>query len=217
MTNLPSPTTLPTFPTPTALPTTPTLPTVPRIAVVEQVMGLPVSIHVRGPRARGSAAAEAMRSAFDVLRSADLMFSTYRADSQVSRIDRGELSLADADPMVREVCELADEARALTGGLFDIRSPDSDGRMRFDPSGLVKGWAAERAAFALEGLDEHDFMLNAGGDVVVGGAVAFSDSWSTGPGRSRRLARQPGVCTCGIRARANRRAGCSPPRSRDPR
>jgi thiamine biosynthesis lipoprotein len=38
---------------------------------------------------------------------------------------------------------------------------------RYDPSGLVKGWAAERAARHLSTLDGYGWCLNAGGDVLV--------------------------------------------------
>jgi thiamine biosynthesis lipoprotein len=181
---------------------------VPRIAVIEQVMGLPVSIYVRGPRARGPVVAEAIHRAMDILRSADLMFSTYRVDSQISRIDRGELALEDADPLVREVCELAADAERLTGGIFRIRLPDADGRIRFDPSGLVKGWAVERAGRELERLPDHDFLVNAGGDVVVGGLAEGTPAWRIGveaPGRRGLLGfvelRRGAVATSGTAAR----------------
>lgn len=131
---------------------------------VEQVMGLPVSLHVRGATGDPDAAVAA---AFGLLHSADRMFSTYRADSQVSRINRGELLLPDADPTVREVARLCATASRLTGGWFDAHLPGPDGRPWFDPSGLVKGWAAQRAADRLTAGGVGDFCLNAGGDVVL--------------------------------------------------
>ena len=160
------PTTQPT----TAHPTTTPHPTMdqPRAAYVEQVMGLPVSIHVRGPAPRDEPVTAAVRRAFALLHRVDELFSTYRPDSQVSRIDRGELTLADADPWLREVCALADQARRETDGLFDVRLPGPDGRRRFDPSGIVKGWAAARAADLLADVPDHAYCLNAGGDVAVG-------------------------------------------------
>jgi thiamine biosynthesis lipoprotein len=149
----------------------------PRVAFVEQVMGLPVSIHVRGPRARDAQVADAVRAAFRLLHEADARFSTYRPDSEVCRIDRGELSPAEASPDLREVLALADRAREATGGLFDVRLPGPDGGSRFDPSGIVKGWAAARAGELLtralaelpHAQQPTTFCLNAGGDVVVGG------------------------------------------------
>jgi thiamine biosynthesis lipoprotein len=149
-------------------------------------MGLPVSIHLRGPEAGDQATAAVVHRAFALLHRVDELFSTYRPDSEVSRIGRGELAVEDAHPWVRQVCHLADRARAETGGLFDVRLRSRDGTRRFDPSGIVKGWAAARAAALLDSLADHDYCLNAGGDVVVGGRADGTVPWRIGienPGR----------------------------------
>jgi FAD:protein FMN transferase len=129
-------------------------------------MGLPISIHVRGPTARTPAVDALVEVAFTELRRCDALFSTYKPDSQISRINAGTLDLADADPEIHEILALGEAARELTGGLFDIRLPDADGLLRLDPSGIVKGWAAQRA-FTLLAVDDLDICLNAGGDVLV--------------------------------------------------
>ncbi|GAB3680383.1 FAD:protein FMN transferase [Angustibacter aerolatus] len=157
--------------------------TAPRAAFVEQVMGLPVSVHVRGPAARCDAVREAVTRAFASLHEADAVFSTYRPDSDVARIRRGELAVAAADPLVAEVLAIAEDARARTDGRFDVRLPDPDGVRRLDPSGVVKGWAAERAGGLLRDdptLDGHDWCLNAGGDVLVGGHLPDAAPWRIG-------------------------------------
>jgi thiamine biosynthesis lipoprotein len=46
--------------------------------------------------------------------------------------------------------------------------PDPDGVVRFDPTGLVKGWAIDRAGQQLAGLPGAAWSVNAGGDVLVG-------------------------------------------------
>jgi thiamine biosynthesis lipoprotein len=145
---------------------------------VEQVMGLPVSIHLAGPRALTGDAAAAVRRAFEVLRAADAMFSTYRADSAVMAMRAGRLRFADAPPEVADVVRLCEIARECTGGLFDPYRDDGGGRRVFDPTGLVKGWAAERAAAELAELTGVAYCLNAGGDVAVGGADPAP--WSIG-------------------------------------
>jgi thiamine biosynthesis lipoprotein len=96
------------------------------------------------------------------------VFSPYRPDSLVSRVDRGEVSLAEAarDADVAEVLDLGARAERATGGAFCLHRPRPDGSTAFDPSGVVKGWAAERAAAALRALDDTDFCLSAGGDVL---------------------------------------------------
>ena len=132
-------------------------------------MGMPISIHVRAADVDSPAVAGAVEEAFDVLREADRLFSTYQQHSEVSRIRRGELDPALADPAVRQVIALCQRARELTDGAFTDLMPDEEGVLRFDPTGLVKGWAADQAASRLAELPGVSYCLNAGGDVVVGG------------------------------------------------
>jgi thiamine biosynthesis lipoprotein len=79
------------------------------------------------------------------------------------------------------VLTLCDEARERTGGWFDAsRLPDPlGGAPRHDPSGLVKGWAVQRAARHLAGLAGYAWCLNAGGDVTVASAPGESP-WRVG-------------------------------------
>jgi thiamine biosynthesis lipoprotein len=126
-------------------------------------MGLPISVLARGERAQSLEADRAVRSTFRELVDVDAVFSPYRSDSVVSQLQRGEIGLADSDQDIRDVARRCDRATELTGGLFDATRPDGT----WDPSGLVKGWAAERAARHLAQLPDIDWCLNAGGDVVV--------------------------------------------------
>ncbi len=141
----------------------------PRRAWVEQIMGLPISIHLRGDDPAADHVANAVTAVFADLRHADAVFSTYRDDSDLTRWERGELALADADPLLTDVVELCEQARERTDGRFDPHGlPDPrTGIPRYDPSGLVKGWAVQRAARHLNTLDGYGWCLNAGGDVLV--------------------------------------------------
>ncbi|WP_238014413.1 FAD:protein FMN transferase [Dactylosporangium sp. AC04546] len=143
--------------------------TLPRRAWVEQIMGLPVSIHLRGPGVGTADAGARVAACFAGLRRADAVFSPYRDDSDLSRWERGDLAVDAADPAFAEVLGLCDEARDRTGGWFDPRGlPDPrTGAPRFDPSGLVKGWAVERAARQLRQLRGYSWCLNAGGDILL--------------------------------------------------
>jgi thiamine biosynthesis lipoprotein len=128
------------------------------------IMGLPFSIHLRGAikrQADPDAVEAAVEAVWESLRWADRIFSPYRADSEISRIRAGDLRLRDADPAVRQVLDFAEIARRITGGTFDVRGSGS-----LDPSGIVKGWAASRAAEPLSTLGV-DHYLNAGGDVLL--------------------------------------------------
>jgi thiamine biosynthesis lipoprotein len=160
-------------------------------AWVAQIMGLPISVHVRGPDP--SAAEPEVERLFDDLRHADAVFSTYRDDSELSRWERGELALEDADPALAEVIGLCAEATRRTDGWFDPhRLPDPHtGLPRYDPSGLVKGWAVERAASRLSTSDGYGWCLNAGGDVLVH-TPAEQPGWRVGvedPYDPRRIMR----------------------------
>lgn len=139
-----------------------------RRAWVEQVMGLPVSIHLRGPDVRGTEAEQAVAAVYAELVRLDALFSTYRPDSVISRRRRGEVTSGPDDPLLAEVEQLCAVASERTDGAFTAWLPDSDGVLRYDPTGLVKGWAVDRAAVPLSGLPFTAWSVNAGGDVLVG-------------------------------------------------
>lgn len=138
---------------------------------VEEVMGTVVSVAVR--RADPVAAASGLDAAFVVLREADERFSPFDPGSELSRFDRGELGRGELSPDMREVLAIADRARADSGGVFDVRSPEG----RLDANGVVKGWAAQRAADQLVAAGLRDFCLNAGGDVVAHGEPEPGRPW----------------------------------------
>jgi thiamine biosynthesis lipoprotein len=110
----------------------------------------------------------------------DRDFSTYKNDSEVSRIRRGELEVADASENVKEVWKLCELACELTLGAFDPWIDDGG----FDPSGLVKGWAADVAAKMLVGAGAESVLINAAGDLVLRGGQLPEDSevkpWNIG-------------------------------------
>jgi thiamine biosynthesis lipoprotein len=133
---------------------------------VEHVMGMPVSLALRGRHAADAVGSAAWAEAVGVLRQVDRVFSTYRPDSAVSRLGRGELHLADCPPEVAEVLGLGALAEEQSGGAFAVRRAGPDGAVVLDPSGVVKGWAVERAAAALRALAGTDFCLSAGGDLL---------------------------------------------------
>jgi thiamine biosynthesis lipoprotein len=129
-------------------------------------MGMPVSIHVRGD-SPGLLREWAVEEALAALVEVDRVFSTYRADSEISRLRSGAIGVQSCSPAVAEVLELCAEANRLTGGYFSAWLPGPDGALALDPSGLVKGWAVERAARALtEGIDD-DYYIGAGGDIAL--------------------------------------------------
>jgi thiamine biosynthesis lipoprotein len=105
----------------------------------------------------------------------DALFSTYRSDSDVSRIRRGELRVPDAHPLVAEVLDLCARAQDATDGWFTAQR---DGGV--DPTGLVKGWAIERATDLLRDLGVTHCAVNGGGDMQLVGEAAPGRAWSVG-------------------------------------
>lgn len=144
---------------------------------VEHVMGFPVSLRVDDEDIRE----ETADALFAWLREVDARFSPFRADSEVSRLDRGELTPHELSPDLTEVLGLCEEYRVATGGAFDVRLPGRG----LDPCAMVKGWSVQRAANLLSGRGTSRFCLNAGGDVVAAGGP-----WRVGvrhPERADRL------------------------------
>ena len=138
---------------------------------VEHIMGMPIELDVRD-EAVDPALLEAV---FASLRDADAVFSTYRPDSDISRLDAGELPLGACRPEVDEVLTRCADLRERTGGYFSVRATGT-----LDPSGYVKGWAVARAAGLLDAAGVANFCLNAGGDLVLRGRPGPHDPWRIG-------------------------------------
>ncbi len=153
---------------------------------VEHIMGMPIIVDVRDPDVDPAA----LDRVFDWLRVVDATFSTYRPDSDISRLNRGELTLAGAHPDVLAVLERCEQLRVETNGYFDIRAPFLSRQETGadaahppgvgDPSGLVKGWSVDRAARILDAAGALNYCINAGGDIRVRGYPAPAPCWRVG-------------------------------------
>ena len=107
-------------------------------------------------------------------------FSTYRPDSDISRLNRGEIALADAHVSVQSVLRRCESLRRSTRGYFDVAAPMASLGGGVDPSGFVKGWAVEGAGRLLSGAGANSWCVNAGGDICLSGAPAGCDCWRVG-------------------------------------
>jgi thiamine biosynthesis lipoprotein len=141
---------------------------------VEQIMGTAIDLDVRD-----SAVSQAtLERAFEYLRAVDAQFSTYKPESEVSRLIRGELDEDGCSDELTAVLALSEEVRRATAGYFDIRAHRPDGRP--DPTGLVKGWSLENAARILEAAGARNYCINGGGDIVASGEAAPGHAWRVG-------------------------------------
>jgi thiamine biosynthesis lipoprotein len=155
-------------------PVSPATTPLPGLHRVEQIMGTAIVLDVRDAHVTPAT----LERAFDYLRGVDLRFSTYKPESEVSRLIRGEIAEADCSPELGEVLAMCEQVRGTTEGYFDIRAHRSDGRP--DPTGLVKGWALENAGRILEAAGAHNYCVNGGGDIVAHGEAAPGHPWRVG-------------------------------------
>jgi thiamine biosynthesis lipoprotein len=114
-----------------------------------------------------------LESATNTLHKADTIFSLYKPDSPLSRLARGETSVDQCPGVVEQVWELCESWEKTTGGWFSAFTPEHT----FDPSGLVKTWAAKFAAEKLLEAGITDFTLNAGGDILISDGQSRQDFW----------------------------------------
>jgi thiamine biosynthesis lipoprotein len=149
------------------------LATLPGARRVEQIMGMPIVVDVRDEQVDDAV----LDGVFDWFRWVDATFSTYKDDSEISRLNRGELSLADAHPDVVDVLGRCERLRLETGGYFDVRAGSPD---VVDPSGLVKGWSVDRAATMLDDAGLGNYAVNAAGDMRLRGRAVPELHWRVG-------------------------------------
>ncbi|MFF7340806.1 FAD:protein FMN transferase [Streptomyces sp. NPDC008163] len=140
---------------------------------VEHVMGTVFTFDIRDRPT--PAIRHALTDAVRLLHRVDAVFSTYRPESHISRLDRQEIPLEDCPPQVREVMRLCDRAAALSDGWFTLTPAG-----RLDPSGLVKGWAVDGASGLLSDAGVRNSCVNGGGDLRIRGRSGGNAPWRVG-------------------------------------
>jgi thiamine biosynthesis lipoprotein len=140
----------------------------------EAVMGTVVTIQLHTP-VPAAQAEPALSEAVKWLHWVDETFSTYKAESEVNRFDRGELAAGAASAELQSVIALCYLLAEETGGFFDAWAGG-----RFDPSGVVKGWSIDRASEILASHGISDHLVDAGGDLLMRGRPAGAEQWRVG-------------------------------------
>ena len=156
----------------------------------------------------------ALNEACSKLHEADRIFSLYKPESPLSKLARGETSVAMCPPQVSDVWDLCEAWEKTTGGYFKSFTPENT----FDPSGLVKTWAAQKAIDVLLVSGIEDFTLNAGGDIWLSDELTSEIDWKVGISKPVSIASQEAgvlavlnlkntnyraVCTSGTAERGN--------------
>lgn len=136
------------------------------------IMGMPITVEIVDP----TVSQEALNQTFTYFEYVDKKFSTYKDDSEITRINNGELDATEYSPPMREILLVAEETKQITNGYFDITKTDG----KIDPSGIVKGWAIYNAAKLLLEKGFHNFYIEAGGDIQAEGLNSKGEKWSVG-------------------------------------
>jgi thiamine biosynthesis lipoprotein len=100
----------------------------------------------------------------------DEVFSTFKSESEVSILRRGDIQIENCSVEMKEVWNACCYARDLTLGSFDPWCVSGG----FDPSGYVKGWAADKCGQIFEKYGIENSLVNASGDFAVRGMMLTS-------------------------------------------
>ena len=167
----------------------------------EPVMGTVVTFDLYDSDAASKDLQSFLDEAIEVLHDADDVFSTFKTDSPISRLRRGEITLGECPSKVAEVLELCRAARTISDGWFDPWSLPGG----VDPTGYVKGWAAQRSLEVLRRSAIRGALVNAAGDTASFGYPQPGAAFRIGivdPAATQRLAcivNSPGaVATSGV-------------------
>jgi thiamine biosynthesis lipoprotein len=155
-------------------------------------MGMPVTLDVID----ASATMALFETAFDHFKYIDEKFSTYKENSEISRINNLELGLEDASEDMKTIFDLAEKTRLVTDGFFNIQYKGF-----YDPSGLVKGWAIYNASEILCQKGMKNFYVDAGGDVQAVGRNSQDQNWRVGirnPFDPDQIVKVLSISNCGV-------------------
>jgi thiamine biosynthesis lipoprotein len=136
------------------------------------IMGMHITVEIVDKKVNSAIFEEIFNYFSDI----DKRFSTYKNDSEIMRINRGEVASGAYSRGMQEVFALAEKTKGETHGYFDIRKPNGT----IDPSGIVKGWAIQKAAELLIRKGYSNFYIDAGGDIQSHGVNSHGKDWSIG-------------------------------------
>ena len=172
--------------------------------VAADIMGMPVNVMIADNVDELSQKKD-IENVFSYLRKVDERFSLYKTNSEMSRMNRGEVTADAASPELQEVLALCEQTKRETNGYFDIRI---NGQL--DPSGLVKGWAIQNAAQLLRKKNYRNFFVEIAGDVQVLGRNEQGKKWRVGiqnPFQSGEIIKVVHLENCGIATSGNYERG----------
>lgn len=135
------------------------------------LMGMHITIEVVDTQVKQ----QDIDAVYDYFTYIDQTFSTYKANSEISRINSGKLHKNQYTKDMETILALCEQTNRETDGYFNI---EHNGKL--DPSGIVKGWAIWQAAQLLKQKGFKNFYIDAGGDVQVYGKNVQEKPWIIG-------------------------------------
>lgn len=156
-------------------------------------MGMPITVEIVDDKVHK----KDIDFVFDYFSDVDTVFSTYKKDSEISRINRLELEEKNYSNDMKTIFALAEKTKKETNGYFDM--VQSNGLK--DPSGIVKGWAILQASVTLQEKGFKNFYIDAGGDVQVSGKNKNGEQWRIGirnPFNRKQIVKVVGLESKGI-------------------
>ena len=141
------------------------------------IMGTTASVHINDQISPAEFAGAIEKTKNELTR-LEKIFSVFREDSEISRINRGELHLLDASSEVIDVMDKCSWLEQITNGAFSVRR--SRTATEINPSGFVKGWAGERVASLLGNEGFEHFYVDIGGDFMAYGGMTNDSPWCIG-------------------------------------
>lgn len=135
-------------------------------------MGSQASLMLAGTRTASEVAA-AERLAADVLDDLEERFSSYRAESELSRFAAGEVDQPSGQ--LRRALAACQWLSDVSGGVFTTTTTHT-----YDLAGYVKGWVIQQAVEALAEAGFENLALGVGGDWQVHGSGPQFRPWRFG-------------------------------------
>lgn len=136
------------------------------------LMGMPITVEIIDK----SAEQNAINKVFEYFKYIDEKFSPFKTTSEITKINNQEIAEKNYSLDMKAVFLLSEKTKKETNGYFDIAGNNG----KYNPSGLVKGWAIYNAAKLLKKLGFENFYVEAGGDIQVFGKNAENKFWKVG-------------------------------------
>ncbi len=135
------------------------------------IMAMPVVIDIADKNIN----VNVFKEIFDYLAYIDNTFSTYKENSEITKINNAKINYKSYSQDMKKILQLSKKTKDETNGYFDIHN---NGKL--DPSGIVKGFAILKASQILKKKGYKNFYIDIAGDIEISGLNDKKEKWSVG-------------------------------------